>query len=176
MPQFSAHFPRITRSFCSLLWSFRLLISRYNKQSSAKSLTDDLTASDRSFMWQRNSSRILSEMGRKLGHEIQCHKVLYHVNKEKDPQMLSTWRAHINTSRLKSISWTPNIRRPRMDAVVKLLWSNLSFSFVPCYEVRGRHCWYLPLCHLVEQYETLLLDTSNVFLWLHNKERRKKTD
>jgi hypothetical protein len=35
--------------------SFWLLISRYNKQSSTKSFTDDLTASGRSFMWQRNS-------------------------------------------------------------------------------------------------------------------------
>jgi hypothetical protein len=32
------------------------------------------------------------KMGRKLGHAIQCHKMLYHVNKEKDPQILSTWR------------------------------------------------------------------------------------
>ena len=55
MPQFSAHFSRFSRSFCSLLWSFWLLISRYNKQSSAKSLTDDLTASGRSLLWQRNS-------------------------------------------------------------------------------------------------------------------------
>ena len=55
MLQFSAHFSRFSRSFCSLLWSFWLLISRYNKQSSAKNLTDDLTASGRSFMWKRNS-------------------------------------------------------------------------------------------------------------------------
>ena len=54
-------------------------------------------------------------MGRQLGHEIQCHKMLYHVNKEKDPQILSTWRAHIRTSRFKSISWTPNIGRPQME-------------------------------------------------------------
>ena len=40
-------------------------------------------------------------------------------------------------------------------AVVKLLWSNLSFSFVPCCEVRWRR-WYLPFCHLVEEYETLV--------------------
>ena len=55
MPQLSAHLSRFSRSFCSLLWSFWLLISRYNKQSSAKSLTDDLTASGRSLLWQRNS-------------------------------------------------------------------------------------------------------------------------
>ena len=42
-------------------------------------------------------------------------KCYYHVNKEKDPQILSTWRAHIRTSRFKSISWTPNIRRPQME-------------------------------------------------------------
>jgi hypothetical protein len=41
--------------------------------------------------------------------------MLYHVNKEKDPQILSTWRANIRASRLKSISWTPNIRRPQME-------------------------------------------------------------
>ena len=54
-------------------------------------------------------------MARKLGHEIQCHKMLYHVNKEKKTQILSTWRAHIRTSRLKSISLTQNIRRPQME-------------------------------------------------------------
>jgi hypothetical protein len=59
-------------------------------------------------------SQIISK-GRKLGHEIQCHKMLYHVNKEKDSHILSTWRAHIRASRLKSISWTPNIRRPQME-------------------------------------------------------------
>ena len=55
MPQFSVYSSRFSRSFCSLLWSFWLLISRYNKQSSAKNLTDDLTASGRLSMWQRNS-------------------------------------------------------------------------------------------------------------------------
>ena len=57
MPKFSAHFSRFSRSFCSLLWSFWLLISRYNRQSSAKSRTDDykLTASGRSFMGQIHS-------------------------------------------------------------------------------------------------------------------------
>jgi hypothetical protein len=113
---------RFSRSFCILLWSFWLLISQYNKQSSAKSLTDDLTVSGRSFMWQRNTinmSLFLKIWTRKyvsmrnltsakLGHEIQCHKMLYHVNKEKDPHIWSTWREHIRTSRLKSISWTPN--------------------------------------------------------------------
>ena len=56
------------------------------------------------------------KMGRKLGHEIQCHKMLYYVNKEKDPKMLSTYQhGSIRTSRLKSISWTPNISRPQME-------------------------------------------------------------
>jgi hypothetical protein len=80
-------------------------------------------------MWQRNSMgpstvpcgtpestvTCWDDSPSNVTHEIQCHKMLYHVNKEKDPQILSTWRAHIRTSRFKSISWTPNIRRPQME-------------------------------------------------------------
>jgi hypothetical protein len=55
------------------------------------------------------------------------------------------------------------------DAVVKRLWSNLSFAFVPCYVVRGRHCWYLPLYHLVEQYEKLRTKPYHTYLY-HREE------
>ena len=37
------------------MWSLLLLISLYKRQSSANSLTDDLTAFGRSFMWHRKS-------------------------------------------------------------------------------------------------------------------------
>ena len=56
IPQSDAHFSRFFRSFCRVVWSFSLLISLYKRQSSANSLTDDLTEFGRSFMWHKNSS------------------------------------------------------------------------------------------------------------------------
>ena len=50
-----AHISSCSKSACSFLWSFAVLIVLYSKQSSANSLIEDVTLSGRSFMWQRNS-------------------------------------------------------------------------------------------------------------------------
>ena len=55
MPQSFAHISSCSKSACSFWWSFAVLIVLYSKQSSANSLTEDVTLSGRSFMWQRNS-------------------------------------------------------------------------------------------------------------------------
>ena len=49
------HFSRLFRSFCRVVWSFSLLISLCKRQSSANSLTDDLTEFGRSIMCHKNS-------------------------------------------------------------------------------------------------------------------------
>ena len=55
MPQSFAHISSCSKSACSFWWSFAVLNVLYSKQSSASSLTEDVTLSCRSFMWQRNS-------------------------------------------------------------------------------------------------------------------------
>ena len=53
MPQVFAHFSRLCRSCCRVIWSWKVLISLYSRQSSANRRTWEETAAGRSFMWQR---------------------------------------------------------------------------------------------------------------------------
>ena len=50
MPQSFAHISSCSKSACSFWWSFAVLIVLHSKQSSANSLTDDVTLSGRSCM------------------------------------------------------------------------------------------------------------------------------
>ena len=52
----SSHSCKVVRLFCRASWSSLLLMGRYDKQSSAKSQTMEVTTWGRSFIWMRNNS------------------------------------------------------------------------------------------------------------------------
>jgi len=54
MPHLVAQCSRFSKSFCSFWWSSWFLMFLYSRQSSANHLTDEVTASGRSFMWHKN--------------------------------------------------------------------------------------------------------------------------